>query len=252
MPEHHLQHHIISGFIRVVTDIQTYIPAFWAHPVHGGPFPGIVVLHDDWGLQAVARTTAHRLAEAGYYVIVPDLFEGNRASNQLEADALEARYKDSSESKVNAGLEALRTHPKCNRKMAVLGWDLGADIAMQLALDHDDIMAAVALSGDPSPLFGKFDELRCPLLAIFGGQDPLSMHAKRLEQELQQSDNRHRVIVYPEAQHAFYNHLAEQDYNHKIAERAFAELLFFLEEHQGKPPAPSSMGLGSFYHGRVY
>lgn len=251
MPDLHLQHHITSGFIRVVTDIQTYIPAFWAHPVNGGPFPGIVVLHDDWGLQAVARATAHRLAEAGYYVIVPDLFEGNRANTQLEADALEARYKASSEPKVNAGIEALRTHPKCNRKMAVLGWDLGADIAMNLALHLDDLMAVVALSGNPSPLFDQFDELRCPLLAIFGEEDPLSQYSRRLRQEVRDVDSRHRVVTYPDAKHAFYNHLAK-DYNHTIAEQAFAELLSFLEEHQGKPPAPSRMGPGVFYHGRVY
>lgn len=251
MPEHHLQHHITSGYIRVVTDIQTYIPAFWAHPVHGGPFPGIVVLHDDWGLQAVARATAHRLAEAGYYVIVPDLFEGNRASNQLEADALEVRYKISSEPKVNAGLEALRTHPKCNRKMAVVGWDLGADIGMKLALDHDDLMAVVALSGDPSPMFGEFSELRCPLLAIFGEYDPLSRHHAQLANEVQSADERHQVITYPGVHHAFYNHLAP-DYNHVIAEQAFAHLLLFLEEHQGKPPAPFRAGPGVFYHGRVY
>ncbi len=252
MPEHHLQHHITSGFIRVVTDIQTYIPAFWAHPVNGGPFPGIVVLHDDWGLQAVARATSHRLAEAGYYVIVPDLFEGNRANNQLEADSLENRYKSSSEPKVNAGLDALRTHPKCNRKMAVVGWDLGADIAMQLALDHDDLMAVVALSGDPSPFWGQFSELRCPLMAIFGGNDPIAVHSKPLKQELKEIDERHQVITYPNVNHAFYNHLASHDYDHDIAEKAFAELLLFLEEYQGKPPAPARMGPGVFYHGRVY
>lgn len=252
MPDsHHLQHRISSGFIRVVTDVQTYVPAFWAHPVHGGPFPGLVLLHDDWGLQAVARATAHRLAEAGYYVIVPDLFEGNRAESQIQADALEARYKHSAEPKVDAGLEALRTHPRCNRKIALVGWDLGADIGMTLALKHDDIMAAVVMSGDPSPMLGTFSSLQCPMLAIFGGKDTLSRYIEPLQQELTTVDERHRVVQYPSAHHAFYNHVSPE-YNADVAEAAFETLLDFLEEYQGKPPAPARAKPGFFHHGRVY
>jgi carboxymethylenebutenolidase len=252
MPDsHHLQHHISSGFIRVVTDVQTYVPAFWAHPVHGGPFPGLVLLHDDWGLQAVARATAHRLAESGYYVIVPDLFEGNRADAQIQADALEARYKPSAPPKVNAGLEALRTHPRCNRKIALVGWDLGADIGLRLALEHDDIMAAVLMSGDPGPFLGQLDQLQCPVMAILGGLDPLSRHAEPFRAELAATDARHQVVQYPNAHHAFYNHVSPE-YNPDISELAFETLLQFLEEHQGKPPAPTRAKPGYFHHGRVY
>lgn len=252
MPDsHHLQHHISSGFIRVVTDVQTYVPAFWAHPIHGGPFPGLVLLHDDWGVQAVARANAHRLAEAGYYVIVPDLFEGNRAESQIQADALEARYKPSAKPKVNAGLEALRTHPRCNRKIALVGWDLGADVGLRLALEQPDIMAAVIMSGDPSPVLGSLDNLQCPVLAIFGEQDPLNQYADPLRQELSTIDQRHQVVQFPGAQHAFYNHVSPE-YSPDDAETAFETLINFLEEHQGKPPAPTRAKPGYFHHGRVY
>lgn len=252
MPDsHHLQHHISSGFIRVVTDKQTYVPAFWAHPIHGGPFPGLVLLHDDWGLQAVARANAHRLAESGYYVIVPDLFEGNRAESQIQADALEARYKISAEPKVNAGLLALRTHPKCNRKIALVGWDLGADIGMKMALEHTDIMAAVLMSGNAEPFIDQVTDLKCPTIAIFGGQDPLSSQANRLRKALNSADNRHQVLVFPSSAHAFYNHVSPE-YNPDDAEDAFEHLLAFLQEYQGKPPAPARAKPGMFHHGRVY
>lgn len=253
MPEtKHLQHHINSGFIRVVTDTQSQIPAFWAHPTIGGPFPGLILLHDDWGLGPATRTLAQRFAEVGYYVIVPELFEGQRANSQTEADQLEEQYKALAPPKVVAGLGALETHPKCNSKLAVVGWDLGAELAMQLALNRHDVMATVAVSGDPSGFFGQFEQLRCPLLAIFGEDDEIARRTeKRLQKELSAVDDRHQVIVYPKTPHAFYNHLTPT-YQHEAAEDAWQKVLEFLETHQGKPPAPADAAPGHFRPGRVY
>ncbi len=253
MPEtKHLQHHINSGFIRVVTDTQSQIPAFWAHPTIGGPFPGLIVLHDDWGLGPATRTLAQRFAEVGYYVIVPELFDGHRANNQSEADRLEEKYKTLAPPKVAAGLGALETHPKCNSKLAVIGCDLGGALAMQLAFDRQDVMAAVTVSGDPTAFLGRFDQLRCPLLAIFGEDDEITQRTEhRLQAELNAADIRHQVIVYPKTPHTFYNHLTPT-YQHEAAEDAWEKVLEFLEIHQGKPPAPADAAPGHFRPGRVY
>lgn len=254
MPERkNLQHIIHSGFIRVVTSTSIEIPAFWAHPKVGGAFPGVVLLHDDWGLEANARAMAHRFAEEGYYVIVPDLFEGNRAHNQIEADSLELRYMSLALPKVIAALKALETHPKCNRKMAIIGWDIGANLVMQVALARQDIMAAVAVSGDPTTtLHDKGENLQCPLLTIWGGKDEVVGRAeKTLRQELAKSTKAHEVVVYPNASHEFYNYYTPA-YKADVAEYAWIKILDFLETHQGKPPAPQEAAPGEFRPGRVY
>jgi carboxymethylenebutenolidase len=253
MPEtRRLQHQITSGFIHVVTDDKTQIRAFWAHPVTGGPFPGLILAHDDWGLSAVGRTQAHRFAEIGYYVIVPDLFEGQLANSQIEADSLELRFKEYAPTKVVGGLTALETHPKCNSKLAVVGWDLGAELALQLAIERNDIMAAVALSGDLSAFLGDLERLQCPLLVVMGGEDPITQRSEQaLRQALDAVDERSQVIVYPEAEHAFYNHLSSA-YKAEAAEDAQTKILDFLEMYQGKPPAPDDAVPGRFRHGRVY
>jgi carboxymethylenebutenolidase len=253
MPEtRHLQHHINSGYIRVVTDMHQQIPAFWAHPTVGREFPGLVLLHDDWGLGAAMRNIAHRFAEVGYYVIVPDLFDGNKAYNQIEADGLEIRYKTEALPKANSTLKALETHPKCNSKMAVLGWDLGAELAINLALERMDVMATVAFYGNPARFFGELNELHCPLLAIYAEQDEIPFEkVQQLEQELLTNDNRHQVTVYPNTSHGFYNHLTPA-YAPAAAEDAWRELLDFLERYQGKPPAPTEAEPGRFNHGRIY
>ena len=80
----HLQYNIVSGYIQIVSDGH-HLPAFWAHPEMGGPFPGLVMLHDRWGLTAHIRAQARRFAEQGYYVIAPDLFKRQTAHTDQQA-----------------------------------------------------------------------------------------------------------------------------------------------------------------------
>lgn len=254
MPDRNILQYVInSGFVRVVTSAGIEIPAFWAHPTTGGPFPGLVLLHDDWGLEAATRAMAHRFAEAGYYVMAPDLFEGQHASNQIEADVLQSRYKPLAPPKVIAALVALETHPKCNRKMAVIGWDLGGELVVQLALERRDVMAAIAISSDPAlHLVERGEQLQCPFLTIWGAQDEVvqrTIHV--LQAELSKSSKPHEVMVYPKAAHGFYNYFTPA-YNAEVAEEAWNKMLTFLELHQGKPPAPDDATPGQFRPGRVY
>lgn len=83
-----VQHQITSGFINIVADSH-YLPAFWAHPELGGPFPGLVLIHEAWGLTAHIRTLVRRFAELGFYVIAPDLFDRQTAKTAEEAASLQ-------------------------------------------------------------------------------------------------------------------------------------------------------------------
>jgi carboxymethylenebutenolidase len=247
----HLQHAITSGHVWVVVNETSHVPAFWAHPQMGGPFPGLVLLHDDWGMGTHMRDRVHRFAEIGYYVIAPDLFEGHRANAQIEADALEFRYKSIAPPKVTAALQALETHRKCNRKMAVIGWDLGAELAMQVALYQTDIMAAVAFYGDPSSYLGHLHDLKCPLMVINGSEDELTARTElQLRAELEADNKPHEVLTYPGALHGFFNDMTPM-YKPDAAEDAWFRILSFLETYQGKPPAPDMSGQ-NFWSGRVY
>jgi carboxymethylenebutenolidase len=248
----YLQHNITSGNIWVVVNETQSIPAFWAHPQIGGPFPGLILLHDDWGMGAHMRALVHRFAEVGYYVIAPDLFEGRRAATQYEADGLELYFKPLAPPKVTAALQALETHRKCNSKMAVLGWDLGAELAVQVALEHTDIMAAVSFYGDLSGYLDKLRDLKCPTLVIQGGADEITRRTEtHLRAELQGQRHPHQLLVYPNAPHGFYNDMTAF-YQADAAEDAWFKALSFLETYQGKPPAPKEVVERPFRPGRVY
>jgi carboxymethylenebutenolidase len=246
-----LQHRITNGYIQIVMAAGN-IPAYWAHPISGGPFPALVLLHDDRGLSAHARATAHRIAEVGYYVVVPDLFDGHMPTSTPEADFLETHYFAGGPHKVAAALDVLRSHHKSNNKMAVMGWDFGATLAFEIALTHPDVMAAIAFYGNPAPYLGRFDQATCPILALFGQHDEITrQYENKLREEWIRTGKPHEVIVYPDAQHHFYNDSLPQ-YQAEAAEDAWQQSLAFLETHQGRPPAPSHAQTGTFSPGQVY
>src|SRR5258708_24635559 len=83
-----VQPRMTSGFINIVADSH-YLPAYWAHPELGGVFPGLVLIHEWWGLTAQIRRQVRRLAELGLYVIAPDLFNRKTAHNADEVLALQ-------------------------------------------------------------------------------------------------------------------------------------------------------------------
>ena len=51
-------------------------PAYLAVPSGTGPWPGVVVIHESWGLNADVRASAHRLGSVGYLALAPDLYGG--------------------------------------------------------------------------------------------------------------------------------------------------------------------------------
>ena len=136
--------------------------------------------------------------------------------------------------------------------MAVIGWDFGGTLVYDIAVNRSDIMAAVSFYGNPLSFFGKFNESLSPIMAIFGQHDEIIReHENKLREELIRTGRPHEVIIYPEAQHNFYNDTLDS-YHAESAEDAWRQTLAFLETYQGKPPPPKSASLDTFSPGKVY
>jgi carboxymethylenebutenolidase len=233
----HVQHNIVSGYIQIVSNGH-YLPAFWSHPELGGPFPGLVLLHDQWGLTAHVRSEASRLAQEGYYVIAPDLFNRQVATSPAEAQALVDRVGAAAQAHVAAALHVLRTHHNCNGKVGLIGWGLGAQLALRTAVAREDLRALVIfyeLAGDVGP--DALLTLHCPLLAIFAGQDPASpaWTVNWLRQVLDGSGTAHEVIVYPGVGHDFFDD-TRASFDAEAAADAWRRALGFLNAHLDVSP----------------
>lgn len=143
--------------------------------------PGVVVLHEIFGLSSYIRDVADRLARLGYVALCPDLYwriEPGAAMPPDEAGlrrALELFEHLDAEHAVGdavAALAAVRALPEVTGPVAVLGFCFGGTLAFRVAAEADPD-AAVAYYG--SGIAGSLqlaDRIECPILCHFGGQDP--------------------------------------------------------------------------------
>ena len=248
----HLQYNIVSGYIQIVSDGH-HLPAFWAHPEMGGPFPGLVMLHDRWGLTAHIRAQARRFAEQGYYVIAPDLFKRQTAHTDQQAEALIAQVGEAAMSHVTTALNALKTHHKCDGRIGLIGWGMGGDLALRMAAIREEPNGVVTFDSLPDAVTpAELRALSCPLLAVFSGQDPASPieQIEALRQTLEGAAFAHEVVLYPDVGRGFFDD-SRPEFEPQAAEDAWKRALAFLNETlEVEPPAPHSPD--PFEPGSVY
>jgi carboxymethylenebutenolidase len=172
------------------------------------PLPGIVVIHEWWGLNEHVEHWTDRLAEDGYAALAVDLYGGKVATTPDEAMAT---MKAVDEAKALGVLRAahgfLATDPRTSSpRTGSIGWCFGGGYSLRLALSEPELDAAVIYYGrlvaDPMQL----KAIRAPVLGIFGNQDkgipPASVDA--FDKALRDAGVDHEILRY-DAQHAFAN-----------------------------------------------
>lgn len=198
-----------SGHIHIVMEGGKQLPAYWAHPNTGRLFPAIALIHDWWGITPPIRRIAHRFAQVGYYVIVPDLFNGQIASTPERAIELVKELGDSGYPRVDAALTVLETHSNTNHDVAVVGIGMGGSLAYEAAIIRKDMEAAVVYYGFPQRYFGRLKDVRVPLLAIYGQQEQYvtSADISRVQRELNANSRglQHEISLLPEVGHDFFS-----------------------------------------------
>ncbi len=228
------------------------MPLFLCSPEGEGPFPGVLVLTDPFGVNAHARDVVRRLATKGYVAAAPDLYyrQGERnipyASPDRAADrvmrtialgeAPEERVKDDRVfGDICAALSALESHPRvAPHHVGAIGFCMGARLALLSACRLTDSLRAVACFYPLSvlPILPEARELRAPLLLFFGGRDrdvPLT-HVDRIQAELGYLGKSHEVKVYPGAEHGFFCD-ERPSYHADAARDAWSLTLSWLEKH---------------------
>ncbi len=181
-----IEYSVTSGHIQIALEDGQMLPAYWAHPNIGHRFPGIVLIHDWWGVNGVVRHLAQLFAQSGHYVIVPDLFNGKIASTHTEALTLVDGLGNEGYKRVNSALSVLESHHRSNGSVAAVGLGMGGSLAFEAAIIRTDLEAAVAYAGFPQRYLGHFKRARTPILAFYGTEEqfiPREMIDK-LRQEL--------------------------------------------------------------------
>jgi carboxymethylenebutenolidase len=178
---------------------------YLATPRGSGPWPGVVMIHEIFGLDDVMRGHADRLADLGYLTLAVDLFStGGTARCLVSTMAAMVRGHGRAFADISAAREYLAVSGDCTGKIGVIGFCIGGGFALLSAGDGYDA-AAVNYGQLPRHL----DETlagACPIVASYGRRDPsLRGAADRLDAALDKAGVIHDVKEYPAASHAFLN-----------------------------------------------
>ncbi|OYO23075.1 carboxymethylenebutenolidase [Enemella dayhoffiae] len=186
-------------------ETSTGLSAYVARPSTRGPWPGVVVIHEAWGLDDVVRRQADHLASLGYLAIAPDLFSDGGGLRCIRG-VMAAMTKQ--QGRAFADIEAARRwlldSEDCTGKVGVIGFCMGGGFALVLAGRGEYAVAAPnygMLPKDLAVLKGA-----CPIVASYGGKDAgFKGAAQQLAQALADHGAPHDVREYAEAGHSFLN-----------------------------------------------
>jgi carboxymethylenebutenolidase len=218
------------------------LKAYFAHPTEGsGTWPGVVVVHDAFGVTDVARQHAERLAAAGYLTLVPDLFSRGGMMRCVRATfAALMQGSGTAFDDLDAARRWLVSQNDCTGRIGVIGFCMGGGFALMTASRG---YAAAAPNYGRLPLDLSELDGACPIVASYGGRDfGLKGAAERLGTELQQRRITHDIKEYPAAGHSFMDpfntgpftpllKVAGLGYHQPSAEDAWARILRFFGEH---------------------
>lgn len=185
---------------------QTFVPSYVAEPSGDGPWPGVVVLHDIFGMDDDVRRQADWLASAGYLAVAPDLLSWSRKPICIRAvfKALRARGGRPFD-EVESVRSWLSSDERCTGSVGVIGFCMTGGFALLLANDHGFAVSSVNYGHLPDDLDRVVDGA-CPVVASYGGRDSqLRGAAGALERALTDASVPHDVKEYPQARHGFMN-----------------------------------------------
>jgi carboxymethylenebutenolidase len=194
--------------VREEIRLSTGTPATLVQPAGDGPWPGVVMIHEVFGVDDVLLRQADRLAAAGYLVLAPDLFsEGGRLRCIRAAMRAIAAGQGRPFELIEAGRDLLRDDARCTGKVGVIGFCMGGGFAL-LSGTRDFDATSVNYGMVPEDLDGALSG-SCPLVGSYGAKDKrLAREVPRLEEALTRLDVPHDVKVYPTAGHSFLNDAA--------------------------------------------
>jgi len=207
------------------------VQGYYAAPSSGRRLPGIILVHEKWGLNDSVAAAAERLASEGYRVLAVDLFEGAVATSEENAAVItEALDEGRALSNLRAAEAFLREEG--SSRIGVIGWDFGGGQALKFAVaDEVDLDAVVLYYGSPLITEPSALEKIPALLAFFGDADTTipTANIDAFRGALNVASVENEVVVYPGLGNAFADP-ANPDFAETETNDAWQKMLAFLEE----------------------
>ncbi|MBW2457716.1 MAG: dienelactone hydrolase family protein [Deltaproteobacteria bacterium] len=212
------------------------------------PLPGVVVIHDRWGLDDHFKRWADRLAADGYAAVAVDLYGGAVAHTPAEAEELMGKVDDDEARRLVLEAYALLADDERIQapKRGALGWCLGGRWAVELALAAPQLDAVVVYYGHGTFAADQLAALEAPLLGLYGRDDELvdEKAVDRFEFGLEQAGGKRYELLRLAGGHGFANP-ARSTYAAEPAAAAWHKVRAFLREQLATPDGGPPGGLPS-------
>ncbi len=197
------------------------------------PKPGVVVIQEWWGLNAHIKDITHRLAAQGYVALAPDLYHG-----AVVAEPDDARKAAMEMDRERAGkeIDAAVTYLKAQKyvipkKIGVVGFCMGGGLTLHCAARNPDVGACAAFYGGGAPELQAFANSKAAVLNVVGDRDRVLPGIQALDAGLKQYALPHELVIYPGAEHAFFNDTRKEVFKPDAAEDAWKRTLNWFKKY---------------------
>jgi carboxymethylenebutenolidase len=205
---------------------------YLARPAGSAKVAGVLVIHENRGLQPHIRDVARRAAVAGYATLAPDLMSaiGGTPANEDEArtkfGGLQAQVALADALK---SIDYLRGRSDATGKVGIVGFCWGGTLVGAVAAAGTDVQAAVVFYGS-APQSDRVPAIKAPLLLHYAGMDErVNATVPPFEEALKRAGKTYTLHMYEGVNHAFHNDTSQARYNPEAAKLAWARTLEFFD-----------------------
>ncbi len=210
---------------------------YLSRPRKPGRHPGILVIHENRGLNEHIRDVARRFAAQGFAALAPDALARRGGTASMEnpdkaRDAIGTLTPEEVMRDLMAGFDFLTERKEVDlRRIASIGFCWGGARSFLLATANPKLRAAVVFYGTTPPA-EKLAAIACPVLGIYGEKDErITGRVPETAEQMKKAGKRFEYKIYPGADHAFFNDTSPTRYHAEAAKDAWALTLKFLRAH---------------------
>jgi carboxymethylenebutenolidase len=180
-----------------------------------GVGPGIIVLQEWWGLVPHIKDVADRFAAEGFVALAPDLY------HETEKD-------------LRGAIHYLLAHDAVtSNKVGTVGFCMGGMLSLYAATTNPQVGACVVFYGGHPAFKPELENLNGPMLGLYAGQDSFVTpeSVRDLEKRLKELGKDADIVIYDDAQHAFFNDTRPEVYNEEVARDAWKRTVEFFRDN---------------------
>lgn len=200
-----------------------------------GPFPAVLVCHENRGLTPYAQNVARRLAKAGYVALAVDLLAREGGTAKLTAEQIpEVLGNTPGERFVGdflSGWEYVKGQPFTNAdSVGMVGFCFGGGVTWSVATKFPELKAAVPFYGPPPPV-EELTTIQAAVLAVYAGDDErITSTVPEIEAAMAAAGKVYEKAIFPGVGHAFHNDTGQR-YNPEAAEAAWTQALGWFDKY---------------------